>query len=107
MDIEECDAKPHVFGKESAKVNLFYKNISKKTFKIFSFHIKKHKLADAWVVKSSEITTSGQQFHVKTHLGYLLNIGDSALGFDFANANINDENLDSIKPENLPDVVSY
>jgi nonsense-mediated mRNA decay protein 3 len=21
MDIEECDAKPHVFGKESAKVN--------------------------------------------------------------------------------------
>ena len=44
---------------------------------------------------------------MKTHLGYLLNIGDSALGFDFANANINDENLDSIKPENLPDVVSY
>lgn len=50
--------------------------------------------------------TGGQQLHVKTHLGHLLNIGDTALGFDFANANVNDENLDQIKPENLPDVVN-
>lgn len=51
--------------------------------------------------------TGGQQLHVKTHLGHLLNIGDTALGFDFANANVNDENLDQIKPENLPDVVKW
>lgn len=51
------------------------------------------------------MSSGGQQYHVKTHLGHLLNIGDSALGFDFANANINDENLDAIKEENLPDVV--
>jgi nonsense-mediated mRNA decay protein 3 len=57
-------------------------------------------------MKASEITSGGQQYHVKTHLGHLLNIGDSALGFDIANANVNDENVDAIKPENLPDVVS-
>ena len=57
-------------------------------------------------MKASEMTTNaGQQHHTKTHLGHLLNVGDSALGFDFANANVNDENLDAIKPENLPDVV--
>ncbi len=62
-------------------------------------------MADAWVVKSSEMVSNGKQYHTKTHLGHLLNVGDSALGFDFANANLNDENLDAIKPEDLPDIV--
>ena len=57
-------------------------------------------------MRASDISTGGQQYHVKTHLGHLLNIGDSVLGFDLANANVNDENVDAIKPENLPDVVS-
>lgn len=51
------------------------------------------------------MSTNGQQYHTKTHLGRLLNIGDTALGFDFRNANINDDNYDAIKPENLPDVL--
>ena len=57
------------------------------------------------MIKSAEMSKNGQQFHTKTHLGHLLNIGDSALGFDFANANVNDDNLDAIKPEDLPDVI--
>jgi len=84
MDIEKDDAmKPHVFGKESHK----------------------HQLGDAWVLKASEMTSNTQPVHTKTHLGHLLNIGDSALGFDFANANINDENLDAVKEEKRPDVI--
>ena len=51
------------------------------------------------------MSSNGQQHHTKTHLGRLLNIGDSALGFDLANANINDDNYDAIKPEDLPDVI--
>ncbi len=51
------------------------------------------------------MTSNAQQVHTKTHLGHLLNIGDTALGFDFANANINDENLDAVKEEKRPDVV--
>lgn len=35
----------------------------------------------------------------------MLNIGDTALGFDLANSNVNNEHLDAIKPENLPDVI--
>ena len=62
-------------------------------------------MADAWVTKTADMMTNGQQYHTKTHLGHLLSIGDTALGFDFANTNVNDENLDAVKPENLPDVV--
>jgi nonsense-mediated mRNA decay protein 3 len=56
-------------------------------------------------MKTSDMSTNGKQYHTKTHLGRLLNIGDTALGFDLANANVNDDNFDAIKPENLPDVV--
>lgn len=62
-------------------------------------------MADAWVVKTSEMSSNGKQTHTKTHLGRLLNIGDTALGLDLANANVNDDNYDMIKPEDLPDVV--
>jgi hypothetical protein len=75
--------------------------IVKKSFNQFFFS------ADAWVVRSSELATGGQQIHTKTHLGHLLNIGDLALGFDLVNANVNDSNLDALKAENIPDVVCF
>lgn len=65
-----------------------------------------HELSDVWVIKTSDMTsTTGQQHHTKTHLGRLLNVGDTVLGFDMANANINDENYDAMKPEDQPDVI--
>ena len=57
------------------------------------------------MIKTADMTKTNQQQHTKTHLGRLLNPGDIALGFDLTNTNVNDENLDLIKPENLPDVV--
>lgn len=69
------------------------------------FKFEKHELADAWVIKTSELTKTNQQQHTKTHLGRLLNPGDTALGYDIASSNINDDNLDAIKPEDLPDVI--
>ena len=41
----------------------------------------KHVLSDVWVVKASEIGQSDDNVHCKTHLGHLLNIGDSVLGY--------------------------
>jgi nonsense-mediated mRNA decay protein 3 len=81
MDIELDANRRHVFGRESNK----------------------HELADAWVVRSSEI--GGKQIHTKTHLGHLLNIGDLAMGFDLSSSNCNDDNLDLLKPEDIPDVI--
>uniref|UniRef100_A0A4W4FMS6 60S ribosomal export protein NMD3 n=1 Tax=Electrophorus electricus TaxID=8005 RepID=A0A4W4FMS6_ELEEL len=64
----------------------------------------RHTLAEVWVQKTSEMDTS-QQYHCRTFLGHLLNIGDLALGYDFANANINDEFLNKMNPHHVPDVV--
>uniref|UniRef100_A0A8D3ANQ8 60S ribosomal export protein NMD3 n=1 Tax=Scophthalmus maximus TaxID=52904 RepID=A0A8D3ANQ8_SCOMX len=64
----------------------------------------KHTLAELWVQKTSEMDTS-QQYHCRTFLGHLLNIGDLVMGFDFANSNINDEHLNKMNPHHLPDVV--
>uniref|UniRef100_A0AAY4E939 60S ribosomal export protein NMD3 n=1 Tax=Denticeps clupeoides TaxID=299321 RepID=A0AAY4E939_9TELE len=68
------------------------------------FRSNKHTLAEVWVQKTSEMNT-GQQYHCRTFLGHLLNIGDLVFGFDFANANINDEFLNKMNPHHVPDVV--
>ena len=62
-------------------------------------------LADAWVVPLSELGRSEQQYHTRTHLGHLLHDGDTAWGFHFTRANINDPNLEKMKPADIPDVV--
>ena len=62
-------------------------------------------LADTWVVPLSELGRSEKQYHCRTHLGHLLNDGDTVWGFDFTRANVNDTNLDRMKPADVPDVV--
>ena len=57
------------------------------------------------MVKASELGVTDSQYHCRSHLGHLLNIGDTALGFDMRSANLNDENLEKVKSEHLPDVV--
>ncbi|XP_078524222.1 60S ribosomal export protein NMD3 [Lissotriton helveticus] len=64
----------------------------------------KHTLAEVWVQKTSEMNTS-QQYHCRTHLGHLLNPGDLALGFDLANCNLNDEFVNKMNSQHVPDVV--
>jgi nonsense-mediated mRNA decay protein 3 len=84
MDTEKETNKRHVYGKESHK----------------------HELSDAWVMKTSDLYTSdAKQVHTKTHLGRLINPGDTALGFDLANSNVNDENFNELNIEDLQDVV--
>jgi len=42
--------------------------------------ILQHILADAWVVKASELGLTENTTHTRTHLGHILKPGDSALG---------------------------
>lgn len=65
----------------------------------------KHVLADVWVVKSSELGMQDHQYHCKTHLGHLLSPGDTVLGFDLNNSNINDQYLERISADRRPDVI--
>ncbi|CAH1772405.1 unnamed protein product [Owenia fusiformis] len=65
----------------------------------------KHVLAEVWVVKASEIGSDEGQYFCKTHLGHLLNVGDSVLGYDLRFSNVNDANLEKMSPDRIPDVV--
>lgn len=68
----------------------------------------KYSLADVWLVRSSEIGSSDSEIPCRTHLGHLLSPGDSVLGFDLANSNLNNAELDDytqVQGDRLPDVI--
>jgi len=84
MEIEPIRRQPHKLGKGMIS--------------------KKHVLADCYVVRTSELGMTDEYIHCRTHLGHLLNEGDSVLGLDVANSNINNPEMDSLKGV-LPDVI--
>ena len=66
----------------------------------------KHVLADCWVVKSSELgMTDDDGVHCRTHLGGILNIGDTVLGLDIQNTNVNNPDMELMPADKIPDVV--
>lgn len=66
---------------------------------------KKHGLSDVWVCKTSELGFNDATVHTRSHLGHLLQVGDTVMGFDVKNCNVNDENFDNMKDQKIPDVV--
>lgn len=68
----------------------------------------KYSLADVWIVKTSELGSNDNEIHCRTHLGNLVNPGDSVLGFDLANANLNNAELEQFQSDQgdrMPDVI--
>jgi len=67
---------------------------------------RKHGLADVWVVKTSQLGKYEENaIHCRTHLGHLLQPGDTVMGFDLKNSNVNDPNLEKAAADKVPDVV--
>lgn len=65
----------------------------------------KHVIAEAWLVKASELGLNDNQIHTYTHLGHILKPGDSVLGYALKDSNINDANFDKLKEDMIPDVI--
>lgn len=65
----------------------------------------KHVTADVWLVKASELGINESTIHTKTHLGHILKPGDSVMGFDLRDANINNAEFELLKPEQIPDIL--
>ena len=61
----------------------------------------RHVLANVFVIRASELGTHENYIHCKTHLGHYLREGDSVLGFDLANANLNDPNLNKLPADKV------
>ncbi|KAG5891163.1 hypothetical protein JTB14_000551 [Gonioctena quinquepunctata] len=65
----------------------------------------KHVLADIWVVRASELGVNENNIHTRTHLGHVLKPGDSVLGYNLEDSNINDTNLDKLDKSKIPDIL--
>lgn len=62
-------------------------------------------LAEAQVVRTDELGNDDKIIFVNTHLGNVLNPGDTVMGYDIANANTNDDLLRKYKSSQIPDVI--
>jgi hypothetical protein len=51
-------------------------------FRVYFLECLQHTLADVWVVKESELGSSENHVHCRTHLGHLLAPGDIVLGLE-------------------------
>ncbi|XP_068648923.1 uncharacterized protein [Aristolochia californica] len=65
----------------------------------------KYCLAEAQVARVSDFGKNNNIFHIRTHLGHLLNPGDYALGYDLYGSNCNDFELDKYKNLVLPEAI--
>jgi len=57
----------------------------------------KYALAEATVVKAQTMDKSSKSYITYTHLGNILNVGDSVYGYDLENANFNDADIAPMK----------
>jgi nonsense-mediated mRNA decay protein 3 len=53
--------------------------------------------------ESSSVST--QIFHTRTHLGAILQPGDTALGYHLSNANFNSDDFSSLPSSRIPDII--
>lgn len=65
----------------------------------------KHVIADVWLVKAAELGINENAVHARTHLGHLLKVGDSAMGYNLVDANVNNDEFDKLNKDKVPDVV--
>lgn len=65
----------------------------------------KHAVSDVWLVRASELGINDNTIHTRTHLGHLLKPGDSVLGYNLEDANINDDNFEKLNKDRVRDVI--
>ncbi|KAE8154753.1 NMD3-domain-containing protein [Aspergillus avenaceus] len=67
-------------------------------------------LAEATVARASDLGSNDQTYFTRTHLGGVLHVGDSVLGYHLTGSNYNDPNFEAIEASHqysstIPDVV--
>lgn len=65
----------------------------------------KHVVSDVWLVKASELGINENTVHTRTHLGHILKVGDSVMGYNLEDANINDEGFEALDKAKTPDII--
>lgn len=69
----------------------------------------RHFLAEATVARASDMGSNDSSYYTRTHLGGILSVGDSVMGYHLAGTNFNNELFDKLeeskKASQIPDVV--
>ncbi|KAJ2720385.1 ribosome-binding protein [Coemansia sp. Benny D115] len=65
----------------------------------------RYALADITVQRMADVGKNDREIIVRSHLGNLLNFGDTVLGYDLERANINNDNFERLNPDEVPEVV--
>ncbi|KAJ4322746.1 ribosome-binding protein [Neodidymelliopsis sp. IMI 364377] len=70
----------------------------------------RHFLAEATVARASDMGVNDQTYYCRTHLGGILHVGDSVMGYLLSNTNFNSELFDVLEQSNkysqtIPDVI--
>jgi nonsense-mediated mRNA decay protein 3 len=70
----------------------------------------RYHLAEATVARASDLGSNDITYFTRTHLGAILHVGDSVLGYHLTDTNFNDPNFDAIEANStysgtIPDVV--
>ncbi|KAI9490451.1 NMD3 family-domain-containing protein [Zychaea mexicana] len=62
-------------------------------------------LADVHVARMSDFGHNDNEFIARSHLGAVLNPGDTVLGYDLSHSNYNNDEFDKLDRRSLPDVI--
>lgn len=65
----------------------------------------RHQLCDVWLVRASQLGTNDNATHTRSHLGHVINVGDTVMGYSIAEANINESEFDKLKSDQIPDII--
>lgn len=65
----------------------------------------KYQLADITVARSCDFGKNDTTFVVPSHLGHVLNPGDTCLGYDLQSSNLNHDVLANMNANRIPDIV--
>ena len=65
----------------------------------------KHKIIEVEVARAEKVGVDGNSFHIKTHLGNILRVGDTVLGYDMVQMINNAADYDSLDKNTTSDVV--
>lgn len=66
-------------------------------------------LAEATVARAADLGANDQTYYTRTHLGSILNVGDSVMGYSFSGTNFNNPLFDALEDSKyaskIPDVI--
>ncbi|KAF9981109.1 hypothetical protein BGZ75_007628 [Mortierella antarctica] len=65
----------------------------------------KYVLADIQVARAQDVGRNDTTFFARSHLGGILNPGDSVMGYDVGSSNFNNDAFDGLHRGSLPDVI--